>query len=222
MNYSLFDIVGPDMIGPSSSHTAGAAKISFMASRIFGMEIKKVIFELHGSFAKTYKGHGSDRALLAGILGIRHNDLRLRDAYELAEGVIEYEFVKVQLGDVHPNTVRIVMTSTDGEVGVVQGSSIGGGNAIITSIDGIEVEINGEYDTLISVHEDRPGMIMKLSEAMYKEHINIAFMKVYRENKGDHAIMVMATDQVISDLSQEHLKAVENVHKLTYIPKGGH
>ena len=219
--YSLFDIVGPDMIGPSSSHTAGAAKISFMAAKIFGLPIKSVIFELHGSFAKTYKGHGSDKALISGILGIRHNDERLRDAYEIARDRLEFEFIKVDLGEVHPNTVRIVMTGSKGEVGIIQGSSIGGGNAIITKIDDVDVEIDGMYDTLITVHQDKPGMIANLSKELSSENINIAFMKVYREIKGENAIMVLETDEKISKQSLEHLKQVEGVFKTTYIPKGG-
>ncbi len=221
-NYSVFDIVGPDMIGPSSSHTAGAAKISFMASRIFGLDIVEVKFELHGSFSKTYKGHGSDKALLAGIMGIRHNDSRLRDAYIIVKGRLKYKFKKVDLGEVHPNTVRITMTSSTGESGVVQGSSIGGGNAIITKINDIDVEIDGEYDTLITAHKDKPGMISKLSYALSQEHINIAFMKVFREIKGKHAIMVLETDDKISKESLKHLKSIKGVYKTIYIPKGGH
>ncbi len=219
--YSLFDIVGPDMIGPSSSHTAGAAKISFMAGRIFGLRIVKVVFELHGSFAKTYMGHGTDKALLAGVLGIRHNDERLRDAYEIAEGIMEYEFIKCDLGDVHPNTVRITMTGDSGETGVVQGSSIGGGNAVITKINDVDVEIDGTHDTLITVHEDRPGMIAKQSAVLSEENINIAFMKVFRENKGQNAIMVLETDERITKASLDAMKAVDGVIKTTYIPKGG-
>jgi len=220
-NYSLFDIVGPDMIGPSSSHTAGAAKISYMAGRIFGMHIIKVVFELHGSFAKTYKGHGSDKALLAGIMGIRHNDSHLRDAYEIAGDRLEYSFNKIDLGQVHPNTVRITMYSNTGEIGVVQGSSIGGGNAIITKIDDVDVEIDGEYDTLITVHKDQPGMIVKQTNFLSEENINIAFMKVFRQAKGENAIMVLETDEKISKESLGLLRTLDGVYKTTYIPKGG-
>lgn len=219
--FSVFDIVGPDMIGPSSSHTAGAARISYMANKIFGLPIKTVVFELHGSFAKTYKGHGSDKALLAGIMGIRHNDDRLRDAYEIASGRVDYSFVKIDLGDVHPNTVRITMTSDNGEISVIQGSSIGGGNAVITKIDDVDVEIDGMYDTLITVHKDKPGMINKQTQVLSQENINIAFMKVYRENKGENAIMVLETDEKISKESLSHLKSVDGVFKTTYIPRGG-
>jgi len=219
--FSLFDIVGPDMIGPSSSHTAGAARISFMAFKIFGLAIKTVVFELHGSFAKTYKGHGSDKALLAGIMGIKHNDVRLKDAYDLAYNQLDYTFIEADLGDVHPNTVRITMTSDQGVVSVIQGSSIGGGNAIITKINDVDVEIDGMYDTLITVHKDKPGMIVKLTTELLKENINIAFMKVYREDKGKNAIMVLETDEVISKESLEHLKSVDGVFKTTYISRGG-
>jgi len=209
------------MIGPSSSHTAGAARISFMAGKIFGLPITTVVFELHGSFAKTYKGHGSDKALLAGIMGIRHNDDRLRDAYKIAKECIDYSFVKADFGDVHPNTVQITMTSKNGEISVVQGSSIGGGNAVITKIDDVDVEIDGMYDTLITVHRDKPGMIVKQTNVFLEENINIAFMKVYRETKGEHAIMVVETDEKISRESLEHIKAVDGVFKTTYIPRGG-
>ncbi len=219
--YSLFDIVGPDMIGPSSSHTAGAARISYMAAKIFGLPIRTVVFELHGSFAKTYRGHGSDKALLAGILGIKHNDDRLRDAYDIANERVDYSFVKVDLGDVHPNTVRITMTSVNGDISVVQGSSIGGGNAVINKIDDVDVEIDGMYDTLITVYIDKPGMIVKQTEVLAQENINIAFMKVYREGKGKNAIMVLETDENISKEFLKHLKSVDGVFKTTYIPRGG-
>lgn len=220
--YSVFDIVGPDMIGPSSSHTAGAAKISFMANRIFGEKIVKVKFVLHGSFAKTYRGHGTDKALVAGILGIRHNDHRLRDAFELAKGKLEFSFEPRDLGEVHPNTVLVEMTSESGERSLIQGSSIGGGNAIINKIDDIDVEIDGCYDTLITVHKDKPGMINKMTQVFYEEKINIAFMKLYREMKGHHGIVVIELDEPINTTSLKHIRQLPDVFKITYIPKGGH
>lgn len=218
--YSVFEIVGPDMIGPSSSHTAGAAKISYMASRIFGEKIVKVKFVLHGSFAKTYRGHGTDKALVAGILGIRHNDHRLRDAFELAKGRLEYSFEAQDLGEVHPNTVRIEMESDKGEYGVVQGSSIGGGSSVINKIDDIDVEIDGSYETLITVHKDKPGMINKMTQIFYEESVNIAFMKLYREMKGHLGIVVIELDEPINKESLIRLRQLEDVYKITYIPKG--
>ena len=220
--FSLFDIVGPDMIGPSSSHTAGAARIGFMAARIFGMQIREVIFELHGSFAETYKGHGTDKALLAGVMGIRHNDERLRDAFEIAEAKgLKYEFICTDLGDVYPNTVRITIIHDKLHQSVIQGMSIGGGNAVITKIDDVDVEIDGAYNTLITVHRDQPGMIAKLTKILSEQKINIAFMKLFRKGKGDSAIMVLETDEAISELSLITLKEAEGVYKTTYIPKGG-
>lgn len=219
--FSLFDIIGPDMIGPSSSHTAGAARIGYMAAKIFGKPLKEVVFELHGSFAKTYVGHGSDRALLAGVMGIKHNDERLRDAFTLAEGSLKYRFECTDLGEVHPNTVRVVMVSIDGEMCSVQGMSIGGGNAVITKIDDVEVEIDGAYDTLITVHKDKPGMITKLSQVLSEEKINIAFMKLFRTEKGENAIMVLETDEPIAKHSLDKIQRIDAVYKTTYIPKGG-
>lgn len=219
--YSLFDIIGPDMIGPSSSHTAGAARIGFMAAKIFGVSIQRVTFELHGSFAKTYIGHGSDKALVAGVMGIKHNDERLRDAFALAEGRLDYEFICTDLGDVHPNTVRITMFHDGTTMCCVQGMSIGGGNAVITKIDDVDVEVDGAYDTLITVHKDKPGMITLLSQVLSEERINIAFMKLFRKEKGDEAIMVLETDESISRHSLEKIKAIVDVYKTTYIPKGG-
>lgn len=219
--YSIFDIIGPDMIGPSSSHTAGAARIGYMASRIFGKPLREVIFELHGSFAKTYVGHGSDKALLAGVMGIKHNDERLRDAFELAENILKYTFVCTDLGEVHPNTVKVNMISVDGDTCCVQGMSIGGGNAVITKIDDVDVEIDGAYDTLITVHKDKPGMITRLSQVLSEERINIAFMKLFRTEKGENAIMVLETDDPIEKHSLTKIQSIDGVYKTTYIAKGG-
>ncbi len=218
--YSIFDIIGPDMIGPSSSHTAGAAKIGYMALKIFGMPIHKVLFELHGSFAQTYQGHGTDKALLAGILGIHHNDERLSEAFERAEGLVEYQFEKADLGEVHPNTVRITMTSQDGISTVVQGSSIGGGHAMITEINEVQVEIDGTYDTIITVHKDQPGMVATLSKIFAEERINIAYMKLYRETRGMNAIMVLEVDESICKEQLTKLKEQKDVYKVTWIPRG--
>jgi L-serine dehydratase len=220
-HFSVFDIVGPDMIGPSSSHTAGAARLAFMACRIFGEKVVKVRFILHGSFAKTYKGHGTDKALLAGIMGIKHNDARLRDAFELAKGVVDFEYVPSDLGDVHPNTVLIEMTGESGVTSSIQGSSIGGGNAVINKIDGVDVTVDGSYDTLITIHKDKPGMVNKLTQVFYDELINLAFMKLYREFKGDKAILVAELDEPISPQALQKLRELTDVYKMTYIPKGG-
>ncbi len=218
--YSIFDIVGPDMIGPSSSHTAGAARIGYMAMKIFGHPIESAVFYLHGSFAATYKGHGTDLALLAGLMGIRHNDEQIRDAYILADKAFSYTFVESDEEMLHPNTVTIEMHSKN-HTSRVQGCSIGGGNAIITKIDDIDVSIDGAYHILITVHKDQPGMVNKLTEVLTKENINIAFMKLYRERKGERGIMVLEMDEGVDKTALARLMRIEDVYKTTYIPKGG-
>lgn len=199
-NYSAFDVIGPRMIGPSSSHTAGAARLGKVARKIIGEEVKAVTFYLHGSFAKTYKGHGTDRALVAGILGMEPNDENLRNAMELAEdkGII-YHFVESSLGEVHPNTVKISVEGISGKVIKMLGSSVGGGNIKVFEINGLDVEFTGEYPTLLIHHIDKPGAIAKISLIMSEYSINIAFMRVFRQNKGKDAFMIIETDNKIPD-----------------------
>lgn len=193
--FGVYDILGPVMIGPSSSHTAGAARLGKIAGIICGGNIAKVVFLLHGSFAKTYKGHGTDRALVAGILGMEPWDERLRDSLDIAkEKGIEIEFREADLGDVHPNTVKFLMTKSDGSIVEVRGSSIGGGNIVINEVDNEEIEFTGEYPTIIIKHQDVPGVISKVTALLYEEEINIAFMRVFRNSRGSNAFMVFETD----------------------------
>ncbi|MFL0268502.1 L-serine ammonia-lyase, iron-sulfur-dependent subunit beta [Candidatus Clostridium radicumherbarum] len=211
-NFSAFDIIGPAMIGPSSSHTAGAARLAKVARIIAGGNIKSVKFLLHGSFAKTYKGHGTDKALVAGILGMDPWDERLKNSMEIAKDLgISVEFIETDLGDRHPNTVKFEMTRDDGNIIKVIGSSVGGGNIIITEIDGDPLEFTGEYPTLIIRHEDVPGMVSKVTAQLYSEGINIAFMKVYRSDKGSKATMIFETDNTVTE------KTVEKISKLAHI-----
>ncbi|NMM61501.1 L-serine ammonia-lyase, iron-sulfur-dependent, subunit beta [Clostridium sp. P21] len=206
--YSAFDILGPIMIGPSSSHTAGAARLGKVAKTIAGGEVKKVQFFLHGSFASTYKGHGTDKALVAGILGMDPWDQGLKTSMDKAkEKGIEIEFIPTDLGDVHPNTVKFVITRTDNKIVEVIGSSIGGGNIVITGIDGENIEFTGAYPTILINHIDIPGMVAKVTAVLYDYEINIAFMRVYRSGKGSAAAMVFEVDNVVSqDLIDEIVK----------------
>lgn len=211
-NYSAFDIMGPIMVGPSSSHTAGAARLGKIARIIAGGSIKSVELQLHGSFAKTYKGHGTDRALAAGILGMEPWDERLRNALQLAEKEgIKIIFSEIDLGDVHPNTVKFILRKDNGTLVEVLGSSIGGGSIIIYEIDGEKVEFTGEYPTIIIKQKDIPGVISKVTTLMYEENINIAFMKVYRNSKGTIATMIFETDSAITGAMIEKMKAVESI-----------
>src|SRR5690606_37851602 len=158
--YGVFDVLGPIMIGPSSSHTAGAARLGKIAKQIVGEDFVKATFLLHGSFAKTYRGHGTDKALVAGILGLDPSDERIKDSFELAKkNNIQIEFIEADLGYVHPNTVKIVFHYKYKEDFYVIGSSIGGGNVNIININGNEVSFTGDYPTILAKYKDRKGVI---------------------------------------------------------------
>lgn len=194
--YGVFDILGPIMVGPSSSHTAGAARLAKVVRTVAAGKIKKVKFYLHGSFAKTYKGHGTDKALVAGILGMDPWDDNLKYSIDIAKKQgIEIEFIESDLGDVHPNTVKFIVTKENGSITEAVGSSIGGGNIIISEINGKKIEFTGDYPTIVISHYDIPGMVKKVCEVLYKYNINIAFMRVYRtKGKGSTAFMVFEVD----------------------------
>ncbi|SUY46351.1 L-serine dehydratase, iron-sulfur-dependent subunit beta [Clostridium putrefaciens] len=210
--FGVFDILGPIMIGPSSSHTAGAARLAKIAAIISGPEIKEVVFLLHGSFAKTYKGHGTDRALVAGILGMDPDDEKLRYSLEIATTKnIKVSFREADLGDVHPNTVKLLIKLKDDNLVTVMGSSIGGGNIIILEVDEEKLEFTGEYPTLIVKHIDALGLISKVTSLIYEEGTNIASMSVFRSKKGSEATMIFETDNIIPKSAIEKIKAVENV-----------
>jgi L-serine dehydratase len=217
--YSCFDILGPIMIGPSSSHTAGAARLGKIAAIIAGEDkFKKVEFYLHGSFAKTYKGHGTDKALVAGVLGLNPWDERLKNSFELAkENNMAFEFIETDLGDEHPNTVKFIFIKSNGVEVQVMGSSIGGGNIKITEIDGQKIEFTGNYPTLIIKHRDVPGMISKVSTVIYEANINIAFLRVYRKNRGFKASMIFETDSVIPEDIARKIKDLGNIESIRVI-----
>ena len=209
MDYSVFDIIGPRMIGPSSSHTAGAARLGKVARRISGNDVAKVTFVLYGSFAKTYKGHGTDRALLAGIMDMEPNDPDLGKSMDFAKASgLDYEFVVNDADPPHPNTVKMVVTSSSGKITEVVGCSIGGGNIRVIQINGLNVEFTGEYPTLVIRHLDRPGVIAEVTSLMVQFNINIAFMRVFRQSKGQDAFMIIETDNDI------HKKVIAQVRAL--------
>lgn len=214
--FGCFDILGPIMIGPSSSHTAGAARLGKIAAIIAGEEeISKVKFYLHGSFAKTYRGHGTDKALVAGILGMDPWDERLRNSFEIArEKDLNFEFIETDLGAEHPNTVKFVILKKDRTKVEVLGSSVGGGNIKISEIDGQKVDFDGNYPTIIIKHKDVPGMISKVSTVISEVGINIAFLKVYRKSKGFTAAMIFETDEIIPEDVAEKIKAVGNIESI--------
>lgn len=217
-NIGIFDVLGPIMIGPSSSHTAGAARLGKIARTIVNKPIKDVTFLLHGSFKETYKGHGTDRALVAGILGMMPDDERLRDALLIAEKEgLEVHFLPADLGQVHPNTVKILMTDCDDINWEVLGSSIGGGLVEIYEINGNKVKITGEYPTIITYHDDIPGTVSKVSTLFYDNDINIAHMTLVRSQKGKDATMTFEVDNNVSEELIAAIKAVEGVNRVILI-----
>lgn len=197
---SLFEVIGPNMVGPSSSHTAGAVSMALLAGKMLKGFVKKVDFTLYGSFARTYKGHGTDRALLGGMLGFATDDLRIRDAFELADRAgMEYHFSLSEDSDVHPNTADIRMTGTDGKELFVRGVSIGGGKVKIVRLNRIEVDFTGEYSTLIVSQKDRQGVAAHITKCLSDYHVNIAFMRLFREAKGADAYAVVESDERIPE-----------------------
>ncbi|WP_143316659.1 L-serine ammonia-lyase, iron-sulfur-dependent subunit beta [Clostridium sp. HBUAS56017] len=217
-NLGVFDILGPIMIGPSSSHTAGAARLGKVARAVLDGELESVKFYLHGSFAKTYKGHGTDRALVAGIIGMEPSDIRLRDSLEIAKKYgLKIEFIEADLGDVHPNTVKFIMKSVKGRECEVMGSSIGGGSIKITEVNGNNVEFTGEYPTLIISNKDVPGSVSKVTSILYEEGINIAFMKVFRNQKGKDATMVFEVDYRVEKNVIEKIESIDSISRVISI-----
>ena len=204
---SIFDIIGPVMIGPSSSHTAGAARLGKMARCIFGNTPKKGEMTLYGSFAKTYKGHGTDRALLGGLLGFKEDDKRIRNAKELAdEASLDYTFIESPLDIGHPNVVKFDLYGEKERHMSVVGRSIGGGQIMITEVDGNDMSITGDEFTLVVFHEDKPGAISLISQALSESDINIASMRVFRKGKYKDAVMVITTDSVVNPITVQFMR----------------
>lgn len=220
MNFlSIFDVIGPNMIGPSSSHTAGAVSMALVARKMFPEQICKVKFVLYGSFAKTYHGHGTDRALLGGILGFSTDDARIRDAFDIAtERGVEFEYIPDEetITD-HPNTADIYMTGVNGYEMMVRGESIGGGKIKIVRINDIDVEFTGEYCTLIVRQTDTPGVIAHITQCLSNQGVNIAFMRLFREDKGATAFTVVESDEMIPEQILDEIKQNPNVHELMLI-----
>ncbi|MBX9139152.1 MULTISPECIES: L-serine ammonia-lyase, iron-sulfur-dependent subunit beta [unclassified Clostridium] len=217
-NIGIFDVLGPIMIGPSSSHTAGAARLGKIAGTIVNKPIKEVSFLLHGSFRETYKGHGTDRALVAGILGFLPDDPNLKDSISIAneKGII-IRFLPADLGQVHPNTVKFLIKDIDDIEWEVLGSSIGGGLVEIHEINGKKVKITGEYPTIITCHDDVPGTVSKISTLFYENKINIAFMSLSRNQKGKDATMTLEVDTNISDEIINEIKSINGVNRVIVI-----
>jgi len=213
MEISIFEVLGPIMIGPSSSHTAGAAKIARIARRVANEDVRKVVFGLHGSFAKTYKGHGTDKALVAGILGLSEDDERIRNSFTLArEQGLEYSFVETELKSSHENAVLIEIYDSKGNFHKIIGASIGGGRILITNIDDFDVEITAENPVIIIKQNDKKGVISEITSLLARNNINIGVMRVSRKEKGVEASTVIETDDEVPLSIVEQLRCIENIN----------
>ncbi len=218
MNLSIFEVLGPVMIGPSSSHTAGAAKLARVAALIAAKPFTHVEFALHGSFAKTGAGHGTRLALLAGALGLAEYDERLRFAQQLAaERGVDYTFTETDLEDAHENTAAITFTHTDGTTSRIVGSSIGGGRICITEINGMAADIPAQQPTLIIEQNDVSGVISEISTTLAAAGINIGVMRLSRQGRGQLASTVLELDEPVSDELAARLQAIPNVRRVCVI-----
>lgn len=217
---SLLDIIGPVMVGPSSSHTAGACRLGLLGRGLIGGTPHRAVLELHGSFARTGEGHGTDRALVGGLLGFRPDDERLRTALEIAEREgLEYRFEKTSLGDEqHPNTVRMTLERGDARA-TLTGSSIGAGRILITEIDGFPVEVSGSYHTLVIVADDVRGSIAKITTALAEHNINIATLRLTRKQRGGDAFIVIECDEAPTEKVVHEISALPWVHSSRRLEK---
>ena len=213
---NIFDMMGPVMVGPSSSHTAGAARIGNMGRTLLGEEVARADIGLHGSFAETGFGHGTDRALLAGLLGMKPDDLRIPNAYEEANRAgMAYSFRTVELRDAHPNTALLELTGKSGKQLTLQASSIGGGAIVVNKIDGIDVNFTGDFNTLIVRNQDESGSVAAITSILSQVHINVANMSVNRHRRGGDALMVIETDQHIKPRQVEFLSELPGILSVT-------
>ncbi|HLS10376.1 L-serine ammonia-lyase, iron-sulfur-dependent subunit beta [Lentibacillus sp.] len=213
---SVFDIIGPVMIGPSSSHTAGAARIGKAARNLLGKEPKWAKIHLYESFAKTYKGHGTDFALAGGLLGFETDDPRMNQALKIAEERgLSIEFIEDSAGVDHPNTARLIIGDDTEQIELV-GISIGGGKIEITELNGFELRLSGNHPAILIMHNDRFGAIASVTEILAKHEINIGHMEVNRKDVGKEALMVIEVDQNVDD---SVLREMENAYHIEQIAK---
>lgn len=214
---SVFDIIGPVMIGPSSSHTAGAARIGRVARDLFGRQPKWAKIHLYGSFAETYKGHGTDVAIIGGLLDYDTYDERIKTAFKEAETAgLTFEFIPESDHPEHPNTARIVIGDDDMEMSMV-GISIGGGAIEITELNGFPLRLSGGMPAILVVHDDRAGCIANVANCLAKHNINIGHMEVSRKERGNMALMVIEVDQNIDPTILGEIELLPNITKVTRI-----
>ncbi|ACB86400.1 L-serine ammonia-lyase, iron-sulfur-dependent subunit beta [Natranaerobius thermophilus] len=218
MNTSVFDVLGPVMIGPSSSHTAGACRLGLMARKILQDEPVQATVFLHESFQKTRYGHGTEVAILGGILGIAPDNEQLNEAKEIAKSKqVSFLFQEKDLKGEHPNSCQINLTAPDGNQVTIVGSSLGGGLIQISQVDDFNVKLSGQYHALITKHLDRPGLVFRITRYLSDQEINIAYMQVSRTRKGDTASLILETDDPISESIKDNLTQDDDIEQARII-----
>lgn len=215
---SLFDVIGPVMVGPSSSHTAGAVRIGLLAGRIFGEVPQKVKFKLYNSFAKTGKGHGTDKGLLAGVLGMDVDNDSIKKVFNLAKKMnVEYSFEFFEDYNRHPNSVDITFEHENFPKMKISGISVGAGEIAITKINGYKFNISGDYDTLVLIYKDKPGVIYRVTSLLQNRYLNIASMHCDRNAKGKEASMGICLDGYVPDNIIDEINKMDDVYLIRKI-----
>ena len=216
----IFDILGPVMVGPSSSHTAGAVRIGRMARTLLGAEVARADIGLHGSFADTGRGHGTDRALVAGLLGMKPDDLGIPQSFEIAANQgLEFHFHTARLRDAHPNTAVLDLVGKDGRTLSMQAASTGGGRIRVDRLQGVEVNFTGNFHTLVIRHRDVAGELADVTRELSRARVNIANMSLCRARRGGMALTVIETDQKVPPVVRQLIRELPGVESLTYYQK---
>lgn len=216
---SLLDMIGPVMIGPSSSHTAGACRLGLVAHHLLGEAPRGAVIDLHASFAKTGRGHGTHLALIAGLLGMAPDDQRLPHAFEQAQAAgLTFEFRDADLGDVHPNTARIAVRG-DTHTLTVQGSSTGGGVIQVAQVQGLGVNFSAASPTALLRYSDAVGMIARIASTIAADGVNIATLTCTRDTRGGQALLAIELDQALSPEALAFLNRWPDVNWVRMLPK---
>ncbi len=214
---NIFDIVGPVMVGPSSSHTAGAVKIGYVARKLMGEDIAEAEILLYGSFLATGNGHGTKYALVAGLLGMKPDDENIPRSFEIAsEKGMKLSFGVAKLKEAHPNSVLMNLVGKSGKKLEIVGESLGGSLINIAKVDGLSANFSGEHPTLIVHNQDQPGHVAEVTSMLAHKSVNVATLQLYRESRGGHAVMVLECDQEIPRESLTWLEHLEGIEKVTY------
>lgn len=216
---NLFDILGPVMVGPSSSHTAGAVRIGRIARRLLGEGTpRRAVITLSGSFAATGRGHGTDRALVAGLLGMQPDDERIaRSFFVAADKGMDFRFENANLRGEHPNTARLSLTGRSGRQLSLVASSLGGGRITVVELDGLRVRFSGDLPTLIVQNRDQPGHVSDVASMLASNGVNIATLQLYRDHPGGNAVMVIEIDKAVPQAGIDWLKRVEGINGVTFL-----